>query len=71
MFHPISVISEKELHTFILDLELMDKGIVLHQLNTLHEEFVEVLKTSFTLRLQTLLLNEYEKLILEEKNAIM
>ena len=68
MFHPICVISEKELHTFILDLELMDKGIVLHQLNTIHEEFVEVLKTSFTLRLQTLLLNEYEKLILEEKN---
>ncbi len=62
MFHPICVISEKELHTFILDLELMDKGIVLHQLNTIHEEFVEVLKTSFTLRLQTLLLNEYEKL---------
>lgn len=46
----------------------MDKGKALHQLNTIHEEFVEVLKTSFTLRLQTLLLNEYEKLILEEKN---
>lgn len=68
MFHPICVISEKELHTFILDIKVMEKSIALDQLNVIHEEFVEVLKTSFTLRLQILLLNEYEKLILEEKN---